>query len=303
MSERPESPRASGAPPEPTSMEGVGELDSLLRELYATTPAETEEPWPEELLAFVRGDLDGEARDRLILGLADHPVAMDLLLELRHAESGTSDPENAPHPDEQRARAETVMAATTVESTSTPGSPGLRRGSPAAAQTGMPSLPRPEPLPRRTSGRTWAAAASLTLASTLFALFQLQEAERLRHEMAELRESAAAAAPAPGAVQGVDRPESSAEGGGEEREEGETGDDPARAVVTGVPILDLFSTEHLRGEAGVAASVEAAGVLSAELVTLVLTPSDPVPERAYHLQILDPRGEEVWGGTATADPS
>ena len=127
--------------------------------------------------------------------------------------------------------------------------------------------------------------------------------------MAELRESASAEAPAKAPAESPElalraaRPESSAGGGAEERKVGDREDDPARAVVTGVPILDLFSTEHLRGEAGVAVSVEAADLLSAELVALVLTPSDPVPERAYHLRILDPRGGEAWGGPATADPS
>ncbi|MEM9595765.1 MAG: hypothetical protein AAGD06_15950 [Acidobacteriota bacterium] len=151
---------------------GTDELDRALLEMFSDDPP-TEPPGLGELTAYVAGDLPSEEADDLADRLADHPEAMDLVLQLRRfAAGGTADPGD----DEVDAGVDAVMASV--------------RSAAAAAPT--PSA-EPPPSPWR-----WGLAAILAGVTLAAVLFQ-QQASRLRAELGDARGALAEAALTPGA--------------------------------------------------------------------------------------------------------
>ncbi len=241
------------------------QLDADLRALFEAQSSGAE-PTPDELAAWLSGDLDSRDEDRLMERIADHPEAMDLVLDMRRGL------DLAPADGETSRAVDSVMAAIGEFSNESSASSASSASTAASVSSSV----------RGTKySALWAAAAVLVIGLSMYSWIQGLETRRhnvrLMDQLVvarqELREQTSLL------HQLTDRLEQE------------------RQPQARVQVAELFASGRFRS----GSPHERVELPASQPAILILTPQDPIPGRPYGISILDADQRPLWSAETAAD--
>ena len=238
------------------------QLDADLRALFDAQSSGAE-PTPDELAVWLNGDLDSQDEDRLMERIADHPEAMDLVLDMRRGL------DLAPAADESVRAVDSVMAAIGEFSNESSASSASTAASVSSSVRGTKY------------SALWAAAAVLVIGLSMYSWIQGLETRRhnvrLMDQLVvarqELREQTSLL------HQLTDRLEQE------------------RQPQARVQVAELFASGRFRS----GSPDERVELPASQAAILILTPQDPIPGRSYGISILDADQRPLWSAETAAD--